>query len=207
MASSHNYTVNGYEFTAIFGGGSFWPDGIVITQEMDLSDIGLISALQTLKNCLPHLEAQQFLGEYQSQFGNHSEYHKKMALLALNSPDEIPPLSDYMRQVATHIVNNTWFPKPANEKKAAHTPKPGFVYLLKSSEGYYKIGKTKDPKNRMKTFGLKLPMHVEYICLIESDDMGELETMLHIDYQSKRINGEWFDLTPEDVEYIKGLAL
>jgi hypothetical protein len=42
--------------------------------------------------------------------------------------------------------------------------------------------------------------------MIQTSDMRELERMLHARFADKRVDGEWFILTPEDVEYIKGLA-
>lgn len=82
----------------------------------------------------------------------------------------------------------------------------GYVYLIRSASGHYKIGRTKDPKNRMKTFGIQLPFEVEYLCLIETVDMKALEMSLHEQFASKRVNGEWFALDAEDVEYIKDMA-
>lgn len=84
--------------------------------------------------------------------------------------------------------------------------KPGYVYLLRSENGYYKIGRTQDPQNRVKTFGIQLPFEVEYECLIKTDAMVKLEKQLHDHFAHKRIKGEWFNLSPDDVEYIKGLA-
>lgn len=82
----------------------------------------------------------------------------------------------------------------------------GYVYLLKSPTGAYKIGRTKDPTNRLKTFEVKLPFEVDYVCVIQSNDMYGLEADLHAYYADKRINGEWFALTSDDVEQIKEMA-
>lgn len=82
----------------------------------------------------------------------------------------------------------------------------GYVYLLQSPSKAYKIGRTRTPENRLKTFGVQLPFEVEYICLIATSDMYRLERQLHQRFATKRINGEWFALTPEDIEFIKGLA-
>lgn len=82
----------------------------------------------------------------------------------------------------------------------------GFVYLVQSSTGYYKIGRTSDPNNRMKTFSVKLPFEVSYACVIETVDMKTLEQSLHEQFAGKRVNGEWFALDAADVEYIRGLA-
>lgn len=82
----------------------------------------------------------------------------------------------------------------------------GYVYLIQSPTGSYKIGRTKDPSNRMKTFTVKLPFEVDYVCVIETADMYRLEGDLHLRFNSKRVNGEWFRLEPQDVEHIKSLA-
>ncbi len=94
----------------------------------------------------------------------------------------------------------------ARKVKAKRFNTEGYVYLIQSPTEAYKIGCTKNPKNRMKTFGVKLPFEVEYIALIKSDNHKQLESDLHETFEDKRIDGEWFALTPDDVEYIKGLA-
>jgi hypothetical protein len=83
----------------------------------------------------------------------------------------------------------------------------GYVYLLKEINGnHYKIGCTRDPNDRRKTFNVKLPFEAAYICLIPSQDMHALESALHYRFASKRVNGEWFSLSPADVQYIQSLA-
>lgn len=88
----------------------------------------------------------------------------------------------------------------------ASQPKEGYVYLLQSISGHYKIGRTRNPENRIKTFGIQLPFEVEYVCLIKTTNMVELENALHMRFSSKRINGEWFNLDTEDVAYLRELA-
>jgi len=83
----------------------------------------------------------------------------------------------------------------------------GYVYVLKSPTGAYKIGKTKHPKDRLRTFHVKLPFEVEYACLIPTQNMNDLEHQLHIKYKDKRINGEWFNLSDDDLDDLKGLAI
>lgn len=83
-------------------------------------------------------------------------------------------------------------------------PRPGFVYLLKSpSTGHWKIGRTRNPADRRKTFNVKLPFDVEYEHLIPSNDMNKAEAMLHAKYADKRLDGEWFDLDDNDIDWIK----
>lgn len=94
----------------------------------------------------------------------------------------------------------TYTPHPVKRRNTA-----GWVYLLHSVDGLYKIGRTIDPNNRLRTFSVKLPFDVKYDHLIKCNDMYALETRLHHKYADKRIKGEWFNLSPEDVEYIKTL--
>ncbi len=78
----------------------------------------------------------------------------------------------------------------------------GYVYVLKSDSGHYKIGKTLSPNNRRITFTVKLPMEVEYIVWIHSPNYHLLETLLHTQYRHKRVNGEWFDLSSTDLVWL-----
>lgn len=83
----------------------------------------------------------------------------------------------------------------------------GYVYVLKGVHGYYKIGRTMNPSNRLATFSVKLPFPVEYYCVIKTDDMYTLEQKLHSKYASKRVDGEWFfNLSDHDLAFLVRLA-
>ena len=81
----------------------------------------------------------------------------------------------------------------------------GFVYVLRAENDVYKIGKAKDLDNRIYTFEVKLPIKVELYCSCKVENYSQLEKELHIKYAEKRINGEWFSLTEQDLEEIKAL--
>jgi hypothetical protein len=81
----------------------------------------------------------------------------------------------------------------------------GFVYLLKSTTDAWKIGRTRYPNDRRKTFGVKLPYPVEYDHLIPTNDAVRLERNLHNRFCEKRRDGEWFVLDEEDIRWIKQL--
>jgi Meiotically up-regulated gene 113 len=49
----------------------------------------------------------------------------------------------------------------------------------------------------------RMPHEVTLIHSIETDDMVGLEALLHERYADKRMNGEWFALSDEDVNEIK----
>lgn len=81
----------------------------------------------------------------------------------------------------------------------------GFVYLLKSEVGFYKIGHAANPNDRIRTFNVKLPFQVEFEHLIKCKDRFTAERKLHKRYADKRLNGEWFHLTADDVAAIKAI--
>jgi hypothetical protein len=81
----------------------------------------------------------------------------------------------------------------------------GYVYLVQSVTGYYKIGRAKDPRKRTKTFGVKLPFEIELAHIIACADYLQAESYLHEKFADKRANGEWFLLSEGDVVYIKSL--
>ena len=97
------------------------------------------------------------------------------------------------------------------KKRRNETRNPsGYVYLLRAidSDGLYKIGRTRNPDNRLRTFSVKLPFRVEFEHLIATDDMYALESDLHTKYTSTRQRGsEFFRLTAEQVAEIKEIAL
>lgn len=80
----------------------------------------------------------------------------------------------------------------------------GYVYLLRSETGWYKIGRTVNPQNRRRTFKLNLPFDVEYEHIIPCHNQYKIERYFHEHFADKRIKGtEWFNLTEDDVMYFK----
>lgn len=98
--------------------------------------------------------------------------------------------------------------KPRKKTPKGTRQLDGYVYLLKELNGTsYKIGKTANPKSRRRTFGVKLPFAVDYVHTIETDDMHQLEKLLHQRFASKRIRGEFFELDDKDVAFIVSLGV
>jgi hypothetical protein len=80
----------------------------------------------------------------------------------------------------------------------------GVVYLMKSRE-LYKIGISIEVDKRVKQLTSIIPFGVELIHVIPVNDYERLEQALHMYYQRKRVNGEWFELSEDDVNLIKSL--
>lgn len=70
----------------------------------------------------------------------------------------------------------------------------GYVYILEAGP-YHKIGRTKDPDERIKTLSIQLPFPVKVVHIMACDNEMEAEKTFHNWYAHKRSNGEWFKLT------------
>lgn len=81
-------------------------------------------------------------------------------------------------------------------------PKAGVVYVLKSAYGY-KVGRTRNVPARMRAFGIHLPFTYTITLCAWFEDCHVAERRYHDMFVTKRINGEWFDLTDHDVEKIR----
>lgn len=73
----------------------------------------------------------------------------------------------------------------------------GFIYVIKSGNEY-KIGRTRNPSQRMKTFE-SLPEPIDEIICKKVYQHYFAEKALHKTYEDKRIFGEWFNLTQKDL--------
>lgn len=104
------------------------------------------------------------------------------------------------QDIIEHNINNkieferrmTEFIKTPKQKIKSH------VYLMKCG-GKYKIGVSKDVERRKKQLNNR-PFPVEILAqspLIE--DANDLEEVLHEIHSNRRIDGEWFDLTDNEV--------
>ncbi len=80
------------------------------------------------------------------------------------------------------------------------SPPNQFVYLMKNNRsGFYKIGRSVNPKFRERTLQAQEPQ-IELLdtCIAPK----ELEKELHQQFSNKRIRGEWFELNNIDVNTI-----
>lgn len=78
----------------------------------------------------------------------------------------------------------------------------GKVYLVGiPDEDRYKIGWTKGKiEDRIRPLQTGNPKKIEVIHLFETKHYLNVETRMHGVYGSKRMEGEWFELTNEDVK-------
>ena len=163
-----------------------WDAYSIVDQIVDLNEMPI-----------PSLEA--ILNEYDN------EWFADSTLVPSQLEDEVEKIQIVRNRIAETIEQKQALEAIAHRFVCLKPGRAGFVYLLKSNTGHWKIGRATDPNNRLKTFGIQLPFEVEFEHLIPTDNMAEAEQMLHDHFASKRLRGEWFDLSPEDVAYIKAI--
>lgn len=100
-------------------------------------------------------------------------------------------------------------PLVTDEKKEA-SQKPrgdaeaqfGHVYLARMGK-YYKIGHTGSVGRRQYEIALQLPEKLTLVHSISTDDPAGIEAYWHKRFEQKRANGEWFELSAQDVRAFK----
>jgi len=85
-------------------------------------------------------------------------------------------------------------------KEKCSKNKKTFIYvMIDKNTGYYKIGKSINPKYRERTLQSEKPT-IEMLHVFSGKSSDEKK--LHEIFKQKRIRGEWFDLSGSDVQLI-----
>lgn len=78
----------------------------------------------------------------------------------------------------------------------------GYIYLLKSENGYYKIGKTIQLDTRIKTIMREYPVYIERVHFFKTSQLTKVESFLHSLFSEFRLQGEWFKLEKSHLDFI-----
>ena len=90
------------------------------------------------------------------------------------------------------------------DTREERTPKivTGFVYLMRSGR-HHKIGRSTSVDGRARQLAIIIPVPPTTIHSIETDDPTGVEAYWHRRFADKRGEGEWFDLSPDDIKAFK----
>jgi len=117
----------------------------------------------------------------------------------------------YKQRAASELARRhnggAWVNPYVEYKRKQRGKKPGYVYLAYSETDHYKIGKSIGPEDRIAVFDTQMPIEVSMLHSFEADDMSTAEAMLHRQFDDKQVKGEWFDLDPVDIEFIKSIEV
>lgn len=72
--------------------------------------------------------------------------------------------------------------------------KAGYVYVMETEGGLYKIGRCSMRSRRIAELPAKMPYATSVVLQIACDDAPEAERLLHSQYAAKHVRGEWFRL-------------
>lgn len=110
-----------------------------------------------------------------------------------------------MREV--ELVAETMIKKVSKfQHSAPYTEsKPGYVYILRYGY-YYKIGKANNVSSRITDLGVSMPEEPELIHTIEASEPFIAEKYLHDLFESQKVRREWYDLTEDNIQWLKGLT-
>ena len=78
-----------------------------------------------------------------------------------------------------------------------------FIYLISCEADdtiLYKIGYSKNPKQRLKELKTGNPNALEIVQEFETKHNRKVETAFHNHYKVKNVNGEWFSLSSDEVD-------
>ncbi len=129
-----------------------------------------------------------------------SEYYSQFAHLAAAKYSHVAPSGPY-GPVKLNLSYSAFLKLAESEVDRitkVNLDTVGVVYLLKM-DVYYKIGFTNDINRRIGELRIQMPKSVELIHYIKTDECEKTEKYWHEYFKDKRLRGEWFLLTDEEV--------
>lgn len=107
-------------------------------------------------------------------------------------------VSGYVNTIIRKQLSN---PNSGKISRSDYTKEPTEIYvMIDKSNGYYKIGRSKNADRREKTLQSEKPT-IEL--MFKFGGVKGDEKILHEMFKEKRIRGEWFDLNGSDLINIK----
>lgn len=156
------------------------------------------------------MNRQKWLNEYHLYGAGGADcFTRDMKTLINNGFIEIVENGKITRTKSIYKFSDKWHTLPNTESIPVKTTLPltssdGYLYVVKLDSAY-KIGISKNPKQRLKEFTL-LPYKLETIVCEKVYDYAQLEAELHLFFSDKHMRGEWYKLEESDITKIKNIV-
>ena len=135
---------------------------------------------------------------FQNRFGSKVKFIDELAIYLR----QVNRFADVIQMCADYGGNDSEKYLSVDNEIISVNPSIEFVYLLKSGK-FYKAGRTNSVGRRQYEIAKQMPEEVVEIHRISTDDSPGIERYWHQRFANKRKNGEWFDLSKEDVAAFK----
>lgn len=103
-----------------------------------------------------------------------------------------------------YVLWNIAVTERTTQTRASKT-KEGYVYLIESENGYYKIGKSIDIERRLNQHEMDYPLKLRIIHSFESSNARRDEKKILDAFSQKNLRGEWFQLDECDIAWFKSI--
>lgn len=131
------------------------------------------------------------------RFGNKQQLVKKI----IEYCEDKQGYEDVLSIALPHVIEAVEFDEDADfDNDSEETI--GFVYMLKAGRNF-KVGRSNSFDRRSRELKIQLPEQAETVHVIRTDDPIGIELYWHRRFESKRKNGEWFELNAQDVKAFK----
>ncbi|KAB8145767.1 GIY-YIG nuclease family protein [Chloroflexia bacterium SDU3-3] len=86
-------------------------------------------------------------------------------------------------------------------------PRSGYIYIAYAENGLFLIGKSRSPQQHIKQLSKnELPFDIALMHSIFSQDMHQAETMIRQKLSHRHRSGQWFALSPQDLNDLMNIA-
>lgn len=131
------------------------------------------------------------------RFGNKQQFIKRL----IEYCEAKKGYEDVLTIASTHLTETVATNEDADSDNESEEL-IGYVYMLKSGRNY-KVGRSNSFDRRSRELKIQLPEQADTVHVIRTDDPIGIELYWHRRFESKRKNGEWFELTAADVKAFK----
>lgn len=130
------------------------------------------------------------------RFGNKQQFIKRLIEYC-----EAKSYEDVLAIASAHLTETVVTNEDADSESESEEI-IGYVYMLKSGRNY-KVGRSNSFDRRARELKIQLPDQADTVHVIRTDDPIGIEAYWHKRFEVKRKNGEWFELSAQDVKAFK----